>query len=170
MKKVVLILIGFVFLISSLFVGNPFDFSNSTIDRIAVFLVMTLILIIFFGLYRQIREIDNKALKKVNLGIMGLIAIPYFLIGLWSLMLTTSSSYPIWQDVSIYTNVEGEKVISQWRETSGSIYDYRDRRVIYEFGQLRISINCNINALSGKWQEYLINKDSISLVNFDNER
>ncbi len=169
MKKVVQILIGFIFLMTFLFVGNPIDFSNSTYDRISVFLVMTIILIIFFGLYRQIREIDNKALKRLNLGIMGLIAIPYFLIGLWSLMLTTSSSYPIWQDVSIYTNDDGKKVISQWRETSGSIYDYRDRRVIADFGQLRVSLNCDVDDLNGKWQEYLIEKDSIRVVDFDSE-
>lgn len=167
MKKVVQILIGFILLITFLFIGNPIGFTNSTMDRISVFLVMAIILIIFFGLYRLIKTIENKVLKKVSLGIMILLTIPYFLNGLWSMMLTTSNYYPMWQDVSIYTNEDDEKVISQWRETSGSIYDYRDRRVIAEIGQLRVSLNCDVENLSGKWKEYLVAKDTIIVVDFD---
>lgn len=167
MKNIILIIIGFVFLIASLFIGNPFDFLNSTVDRISVFVLMVLILIIFIGLYRLIRKIENKAIRYVTYGLLSSIAIPYLIIGLWTMLLVTSSCYAMWQDVSVYTNEEGETVISQWRETSGSIYDFRDRKIITELGQLRISIDCDIKSLKGKWNQYLIEKDSTILVDFD---
>ncbi|MFV0151499.1 hypothetical protein OBJ95_13020 [Empedobacter falsenii] len=73
----------------------------------------------------------------------------------------------MWQDLYIYTNDKNEKVISQWRETSGSIYDYRDRKIIADYGQFRISLNCNVKNLEGVWTEYNIGKQKEEVINFE---
>ena len=76
----------------------------------------------------------------------------------------------MWQDLFIYTNDKNEKVVSQWRETSGSIYDYRDRKIIADYGQFRISFDCNTKKLKGIWTEYDTRNNKTTTINFDNEK
>ena len=84
----------------------------------------------------------------------------------FTMILTWSNYHPMWQDLKIYTNKRNEKVISQWRETSGSIYDYRDRKIIAEYSQFRISLNINTKNLAGIWTEYDVEKNSKTKINF----
>ena len=84
-------------------------------------------------------------------------------------MFLTSGDNPVWQDLSIYTNKNGEKVISEWRETSGSIYDYRDRKIIGDFGQFRISFDCDRKMLKGLWTEYNIGDRTTTTIDFEEE-
>ncbi len=57
-----------------------------------------------------------------------------------------------WCNLEVCTNESGTKILRQMRETSGSIYDYRDRLVLYEFDKNnRISINTNVNYYNGPW-------------------
>lgn len=52
----------------------------------------------------------------------------------------------------IWTSDSGNKILRQLRETSGSIYDYRDRLVVYEFdANNRISINTDLDNHNGPW-------------------
>lgn len=169
-KKIIFILIGLAFLSSALFIGTPFEFLNTTVDTVATFSIMTLILFVFIIVFRQIRLLDIKALKWTALGFLIILAIPYLLVGIWTTLLTASDYHPMWQDVSIYTNHKKEKIISQWRETSGSIYDYRDRKVVADFGQFRISFDCNLKNLKGVWTEYDIQKNKTTTINFDNKK
>ena len=97
-------------------------------------------------------------------------AIPYIWVGLWTTLLTASNYPPMWQDTTIYTNDKGETVISEWRETSGSIYDYRDRKIIADYGQFRISFDCNVKNLKGIWTEHNIEKGTTTTINFDNKK
>ncbi len=76
-----------------------------------------------------------------------------------------SSYFPHWEDVSIYTNKDGKMIISQFREISGSIYDYRNRRIISDFGQFRISIDYPDNNMQGIWTEHDIKNDSTYTIN-----
>ena len=76
----------------------------------------------------------------------------------------------MWQDVTVYRNDKDQKVISQWRETSGSIYDYRDRKIIADFGEFRISFDCNAKNLKGIWTEHNLEKNITTTVNFDNKK
>lgn len=76
----------------------------------------------------------------------------------------------MWQDLFIYTNNKNEKVISQWRETSGSIYDYRDRKIIADYGQFRISFDCNAKKLKGVWTEYDTRNNTKTIINFDDKK
>ena len=84
-------------------------------------------------------------------------------------MITSGNYHPMWQDISIYTNKDGDKVISEWRETSGSIYDYRDRKIFADLGQFRISFDCNRRKLKGDWREYNIESRTTKTVNFEKE-
>lgn len=159
-----------IFLTTSLFVGTPFEFLNVTADKIANSIIIILFLLLFILMFRQIFRLDNKIFKWTTFGLLTVIAIPYFFIGVWSMLLTWSNYYPMWQDLFIYTNEKNEKVISQWRETSGSIYDYRDRNIIADYGQLRISLDCNAKKLKGIWTEYDTRNNKTTIINFDNKK
>jgi len=130
MTKITYIVLGIFFLTIAFIVGTPFEFLNTAVDTIATLFLMTLIVVLFVFLFRLARQIEKKYLKRIAVGLLTLIAVPYFLVGLYTIMLSGGNYHPMWQDISIYTNKNGEKVISQWRETSGSIYDYRDRKVM----------------------------------------
>ncbi|HEX8313725.1 MAG TPA: hypothetical protein VF609_01950, partial [Flavisolibacter sp.] len=168
--KLILIVVGLTFLVAALFVGTPFEFLNATVDTIATFSIMLLFILLFILLFRHIKRLDNKILKWTTLGLLILLAIPYLLLGLWTTLLTASNYHPMWQDLTVYTNAKNEKVISQWRETSGSIYDYRDRKIITEYGQFRISLNCNVKNLKGIWTEHNIEKNTTTTINLDNKK
>jgi len=75
----------------------------------------------------------------------------------------------MWEDLSIYTNKDGEKVISEWRETSGSIYDYRYRKIIRDFGQFRISLEWNRKKMKGLWTEYIIYTKRTQIIDIEKE-
>ena len=169
-KKLILIFLELTFLTTTLFVGAPFEFLNVTVDTIATFAIMLLILLLFIVLFRQVRRLDNKVFKWTTLGLLILLAIPYIFVGLWTTLLIASNYHPMWQDTTIYTNDKGETVISEWRETSGSIYDYRDRKIIADYGQFRISFDCNLKKLKGFWTEHNIEKNTTTTINFDNQK
>ena len=169
-RKLVLIFIGLTFLTTALFVGTPFEFLNVTADTIASCIIILLFLLLFILLFRQIRRLDNKAFKWTTLGLLIVLAIPYLFIGLWTTLLVASNYHPMWQNVKVYTNDKDQKVISQWRETSGSIYDYRDRKILADFGEFRISFDCNAKNLRGIWTEYDIKKNTTTPINFDDNK
>jgi ribosomal protein L32E len=73
----------------------------------------------------------------------------------------------MWQDLDVYTNNKKEKVISQWRRTSGSISDYRDRKIIGEFDQVRISFNYDKKKLKGLWYKHNIEKNTITKIDYN---
>ncbi|HRO75708.1 MAG TPA: hypothetical protein PLP27_06150 [Crocinitomicaceae bacterium] len=165
-KKLLVIFVGLIFLTVVLFVGTPFEFLNATTDIVATDAIIVLFLVIFIVLYRKIRQLGNKILKWTTFGLLAILAIPYLLIGIWTATIN-SDNYPKWQDLFIYTNDKNEKVISQWRRTSGSIYDYRDRKIIADYGQIRISLDYNVKELKGVWKEYDKRDNTIKMINFD---
>ncbi len=169
-KKLILIFIGLTFLVTAFFVGTPFEFLNVTADTISTSIIMVLFLLLFVVLFIEIRRLNKKLFRRTTLGLLIIIAIPYFFIGIWATLLTWSSYHPMWQDLIVYNNDKNEKVISQWRETSGSIYDYRDRKIIADYGQFRISLDCNAKKLNGIWKKYNIENKTTTTVNFDGKK
>lgn len=169
-RKMILILVGLTFLITALFVGTPFEFLNVTADIVATFTIMLVLLLLFILMFIQIERLNNKIFKWTTKVLLIVLAIPYLFVGLWTTLLTASNYHPMWQNVKVYTNDKGEKVISQWRETSGSIYDYRDRKIIADFGVFRISFDCNAKNLKGIWTEHDIKKNTKTTVNFDDPK
>lgn len=169
-KKLILIFIGLTFLTTALFIGTPFEFLNITADTIATSILMVLFFLLFIILFRQIRLLENKIFKRITFGLLTIIAIPYFFIGIWTALLTCSNYHPMWQDQLIYKNNKNEKVISQWRETSGSIYDYRDRKIIADYGQFRISFDTNAKKLKGVWTEYNTRNKTKTIIKFNDKK
>lgn len=165
-KKLLIILIGLTFLTTALFVGTPFEFLNATTDTVVTDTIIVLFLVIFIVLYRKIWQLGNKIFKWTTFGLLTILAIPYLLIGIWTATIN-SGHHPMWQDLFIYTNDKNEKVISQWRRTSGSIYDYRDRKIIADYGQIRISLDCNVKELKGVWREYDKRNNTTKMIDFD---
>lgn len=169
-KKLIFIIIGLTFLTTALFVGTPFEFLEVTVDTIATSILIILFFLLFIILFKQIWRIDNKVFKWTAFGLLTILAIPYFLIGLQTALLTWSKNHPMWQDLIIYTNDKNEKVISQWRETSSSVYDCRDRKIIADYGKFRISFDCNVENLIGTWKEYDIRNKKTTITNFDDKK
>ena len=169
-KKLIFIFIGLAFLAIALFVGTPFEFLNVTADKIATFTIMILFFLLFIVLFLQIRRLDKKIFKHTATGLLIVLAIPYLFIAIWTTLLIASNYHPMWKNVKVYTNYKGERLISQWRETSGSIYDYRDRKILADFGEFRISFDCNTNNLKGIWTVYDINKNTTTIINFDDNK
>ena len=167
-KNLIIIFLGLSFLTTSLIVGTPFEFLNSAIDALATIIIMLLIFALFILLLRLARRIEKKIIKRIAIILICILAVPYSLLGIWTMFLTRGDN-PVWQDLSIYTNKNGEKVISEWRETSGSIYDYRDRRIICDFGQFRISFDCNTKKLKGLWTEYNSGDRTTTIIDFEKQ-
>lgn len=167
MKNVIYIIIGIFFLIVAFVIGTPLEFLNPIADTVFTFTLIILFIALFILLYIRLKQVEKKNTKWILGGLLTLVAIPYLWTCLWTLMITGGNYHPMWQDISIYTNKDGDKVISEWRETSGSIYDYRDRKIFSDFGQFRISIDCNRRKLKGDWREYNIESRTTKTMNFE---
>ncbi len=159
-----------VFLTVALIVGTTLEFLNPIADFIVTFALMLIIGVLFIFMLKRARRIQRKVIKRITIGIVCLLALPYSLTAIGIIMMTGGNYYPMWQDISIYTNNNGEKVISEWRETSGSIYDYRNRKIISDFGCFRISYNCDREKLKGIWTEYNIQNHTKNKVEFEKDK
>ena len=168
-KTIIYIILGMTFLTTTFFVGSPFEFLNETIDKISTLLFLTFVVVLFILLFRQARRIEKKGLKRTLVGLLIIISIPYFFIGLYTFMLDSGKYHSMWKDITIYTNKDGEKVIRQRINSAFTHYYYRDRRIIRDFGQFRISVDCETTNLKGNWSEYDVENRTTKTINFENE-
>ena len=166
-RQLYFIIIILTILIVGLFTGLPIEFLNTTLDRIATIILELVVIFSFLLLFRLVNGLIKKTIKWLTTGIICIVIIPYFFSGIMTTLLVTSSYYPTWQDVNTYTNRTGDKLISQWRETSGSIYDYRVRKIIAEFTNFRISYEINANEVHGMWVKKPVAKDTVIVVDLD---
>ena len=166
-RQLIIIISVLLILVLGLIFGFPFEFFDATIDKIVTISIEVLVLLLFFLLYRITLCINKKTIKWLTVSLLILIAIPYFLIGIYTTLFITTNYYPMWEDIAVYTNTNGEKIISQWRETSGSIYDYRSRKIFYESKIFRVSVEINSDNMKGIWTEHLIEKDSSFTINLN---
>ena len=154
---------------TTLFVGSPFEFINETIDKISTPLFLTFVVVLFFLLFRQARRIEKKGVKRTLVGLLIIISFPYFLIGLYTFTFDSGKYHSMWKDITIYTNKNGEKVIRQRINSAFTHYYYRDRRIIKDFGQFRISVDCETADLKGYWSEYDVENRTTKTINFEDE-
>lgn len=162
-----ILIIALALLIAGLFVGSPLEVLNPLPHRIITIVAGLIILTLFVYLYKITRRIEKKGIKRLAIGIITIVALPYLLIGLYTSLFVLSNRYPMWEDVTIYTNIEGDKVISQFRETSGSIYDYRYRKVLKDFHNgFRISLDWPKNKMQGQWTGYNVAKGTTEVKAF----
>jgi hypothetical protein len=167
MRNIILILLGFIFLVLWLIVGYPFEISNLKADRLLTLLISFLIAGLIFMIYRLVTRIKSKIIKIVFLILLIGISLIYSLNGLATCFVSYDKG-PVWENRQIYTNQKGQKVISQFRETSGSIYDYRERLIFYEFSNgNKVSVDWTKDRMHGIWKVKDIKKDSIYIENFD---
>ena len=167
MRNCILILLGFIFLILWLILGYPLEISDLTTDRNLMTFFAVIIGVTVFLIYKLSRRLQNIILKiTLYISLIG-VSLIYAWIGLWTLLISHDNG-PIWEDRQVYTNQKGTKVISQFRETSGSIYDYRERLIFYEFSNSnRISIEWAKKRMHGTWNVIDYKKDSTYTENFD---
>jgi len=169
MKQILLIGFGLCFLIFWLIVGYPLEINNLSAERIITILFFLIIVCSILVIYRSIIRMNNKIIKISLLVVLIGVSLIYSWIGLWTFMISYDKG-PIWEDTVIYTNNNGDKVISQFRETSGSIYDYRERFILGEFSyKNRISIEWAKKRMHGIWKAKVVKNDSIYIENFNRE-
>ena len=114
MNRQLIIIISVLLILGlGLIFGFPFEFFNATVDRIVTISIGVLVLIIFIQLFRLTLRVNKKPIKWVAVSLMILIAIPYFLIGIYTTLFITTNYYPMWEDIAIYTKPNGEKIISK---------------------------------------------------------
>src|SRR6187402_3483091 len=122
-KQIGLIIFCLTILVFGLTFGSPIEAMTQPGHRIATLITGLLIGTIIYISLRQTLRLKNKTVRVVGLGLVGLLTLIYLYIGLWTIpQAIYSSRYPMWKDVTIYSNDKGEKVIGQFMEISGSLY------------------------------------------------
>ena len=166
-KKATLVFCGIVSLLIALFLSSPLEILNATANRITTAITEIIIAFVFIKICMTSIKIESKALKILSLILIGIVALPYLYIGIFTTLLVTSNHYPMWEDITVYSNKEGEKVIDEFIELSGSIYDYRKRKVIKELGnEMRLSTDYSQKNMKGVWTVYDIKRDSSYTIDF----
>ena len=167
MKRAFIIIGLLSLLVAFLFIGSPIEFLNPRTDQIATKIFGVAIIGIFLFLVRKGLRLEHKVVKILVLLFTGFLALPYLFMSLFVGFLNFSSDHPTWEDTGIYTNATGEKVISQFRRTSGSIYDYRYRKVYKEYDGIRISLYWPDSRMKGRWKVYGIADNTSEVIDFD---
>ncbi|WP_107039887.1 hypothetical protein [Brumimicrobium mesophilum] len=153
MKPLFKILIGILVLFIFIYTGIPFEVQNPKIESIFRILSFTLIFFLLFTLFKQVKKLNHSLLKFTTYVTLGLLSLLFIFGAIWNnIIVFEKNERNSWNNMQIYTNEKGTKIIRQIRETSGSIYDYRDRLVIFEFDKNnRISINTNLKDHRETW-------------------
>ncbi|HXU27576.1 MAG TPA: hypothetical protein VN698_10115 [Bacteroidia bacterium] len=155
-KPTVITLICLVFLLFGLCIGSPIEIITQPGNRILLITsALCTITLLFIG-FRQAAKIQNKVLKITAIILLAILTLGHISDSIFVLpRILTSSYYPEWKDQTIYLKDNGIKIeehlIIQCRETSGSIYDYRTKKIYKDFGNgIRISLyypNYKINGV-----------------------
>ena len=170
MRNIILIVLGLLFLTLWLIIGYPLEINNLGADRVVTILFSILIAVLIFLTFRLVNRLKRKVAKIAFLTFLISISTIYALNGLWTYLISYEKG-PVWEDRQIYTNQKGQKVISQFRETSGSIYDYRERLILRELSDKnRVSIEWTKKLMHGIWEVKDIKTDSVYNEDFDKER
>lgn len=138
-----------------MFTGFPIEFRDMLSERIARFVISILVVIIFFFLFKSSKKINPKILRITFKILIALTALPYILICIYNISTAFSNNYSRWKDISILEQKGGKKMAYQVLE-SGSIYNYRYRKIFYENKSIRVSVNCNFDKEIG-WSETKVN-------------
>jgi len=146
------ILIGIALLLVFIYTGIPFEFEDRIFDSILRMISFLLIFILIYFIFKEVKKVKTKGIRIIFYPVLGLFSVLFILGGSWN-DVTRGNSHGNWFNLEICTNESGTTILRQMRETSGSIYDYRDRIVLYEFNSNnRISINTNASYYEGPWE------------------
>ncbi len=147
------IALGIIVLLVFIYTGIPFEIEDPIVESIARMLSFALIFYLLYILFKQAKKMTHNRFRKATSIILGCFTFVFILgASLNNLLVFEKNERNTWTNWATCTNRSGIKIMRQIRETSGSIYDYRDRLVIYEFDQNnRISITTNVKNFSGPW-------------------
>lgn len=147
------ILTGLIVLFIFIYTGVPFEIENPFIESISKVLSFSLVFFLLYLLFKQVRKLSFAGLRLGGHVFLGLLSFLFILGALWNdLWITQKNERNSFYTLEVWTNNSETKILRQMRETSGSIYDYRDKLVIYEFdANNRISINTNIKRHDKPW-------------------
>lgn len=154
MKPLLKILIGIFILLFFLHFGIPFEFKNPTIESIFSIFSFSLIFFLIYILFKKVRLFKIRVLRILTFALLSFLSF-LFLIGTYwnNVWVSEKNERNTWKNLEIHENQSGTKILRQVRKTSGSIFDYRDRLVLYEFDKNnRISINTSIDFFNGPWK------------------
>ena len=153
MKPLPKILIGILILFVFIYTGIPFEIENPAIESILRTLSFALIFYLLYIHFKQAIKFNNSGFRITAYTILGLLSFLFIIGAFWNdIWVFEKNERNTWYNLEVCTNQSGKKILRQIRETSGSIYDYRDRLVIYEFDKNnRISINTNVAFYKGPW-------------------
>lgn len=162
-KPLLKILSGVIVLFVFIYIGIPFEIEYPIIESISKLFSFILIFFLLYLLFKQARELGYQRLRLGLFIFLGLFSLLFLFGALWNeIWITQRNERNTFYTLEIWTNNSGIKILRQLRETSGSIYDYRDRLVIYEFDvNNRISINANIENFDGPWTIQKIGDESL---------
>jgi hypothetical protein len=164
-----MIIWGSIFLIALLNMESPLEIKDLTVDRWVMLLFYALSAGLIFFLFRAALKINKERLRYSFCIVLTLISFLYFWDGFGSLYIAHSNG-PVWEDIKIYTNQSGDKVISEFMEVCGSMYSFRERLIFHEFSNgNRISIAWSKDKMHGLWKVTDIKKDSVYFENFDSK-
>lgn len=152
--KIISILLGLTILILGLNYGSPVEITFQPEHRIGVLTLAILVGLTFFFLFRQSLRLKSLGLKIAGFGLTGIVLLPYLWIGLWTVpQAIFSSDYPMYQDVSTYKNQNGELLVGQFIEISGSLHHSQTRKILYDFDNgIRISFLYPDKKINGIWE------------------
>ena len=142
-RQIITLLVITSILILFLFTGFPIEFRDRFSERVARILICILVILTFFTVFYVSKKLHSKKLRIAFIVLTVIIALPYSLICIYNFSTAISDNYSRWKDISILEEKDGSKMAHQLRETSGSIYDYRYRKIFYENESIRISVNCD---------------------------
>ncbi|MDZ4147640.1 MAG: hypothetical protein U1C58_05085 [Flavobacteriaceae bacterium] len=154
MTKFITILIVLTILVLGLTYGSPVEITFQPGHRIGILILATLIGLTFFFLIRQNLRFKKRGLKIAGLGFTGIILLTYLWIGIWTVTPAIfSNDYPMYRDVSTYSNQNGELLVGQFIEISGSLHHSQTKKVIYDFNNgVRISYLYPDEKIDGTWE------------------
>jgi hypothetical protein len=151
-----------------LLTGPILDFRTISGDTFATYTIGVLILMTIIAAFNFTRQVNHKTLKVVLTLSTSILTLLYFLVGVWTMLIITPTFHPMWEDKVVWTNSHGDKVIHQFRETSGSIHDYRDIKVLADYNSVRLFIQTDKKKLKGEWFVFDIEKLAQDTVDFGN--
>lgn len=153
MKPLPKILIGILVLCVFIYIGIPFEIEDPSIESILRILSFAFIFYLIYILFKQTKKFNNIGFRIATYAILGILFLLFIIGALWNdIWVFEKNERNSFYNLEVCTNQSGRKILRQLRETSGSIYDYRDRLVIYEFNNKnRISINTNVAYYNGPW-------------------
>ncbi len=163
-KPLFKILFGIIVLFVFIYMGIPFEINNPTTEAIIRTISFGLIFTLLFLLFRYTRKLKYMAVRVVTILVLGALSLLFVIGAMWNDILV-GNPHGNWYNLEVCTNNSGTTILRQMRETSGSIYDYRDRLIVYEFDKNnRISINTNIKYYNGPWTVVEVKNNNKHLV------